>query len=97
MSDIQNLLEEFIKASDYYAETMRTWARVHLDHQQGNASREDDAVADNARRHAFEEMQRLEQLVAMSSLEILSEESREVSPDIKPYDSDEIAHELGHD
>ena len=92
MIDAQNLLEEFIQASDRYAETMRTWAKVHLDWREGNAYFDENVAADVARRAALAEVQRLEHLIKGTSAETVGDVA--VTPEA--YDGAEIAKELGH-
>lgn len=95
MIDAQKLLEEFIQASDRYAETMRTWAKVHLDWREGNASLDEDVAADVARRAALAEVQRLEHLIKGNSADS-AEAVGGVAVTPESYDSAEIAKELGH-
>lgn len=95
MIDAPNLLEEFIQASDGYAEAMRTWAKVHLDWREGNASLDEDVAADVARRTALTEVQRLERLIKGKSADSV-ETVGDIAGTPGAYDGAEIAKDLGH-
>lgn len=54
---------EFIAAVEAYTKTLHTWRDVHLAWAKGDASIDEDRAADEARKAALKEVQRLQALI----------------------------------
>lgn len=84
---------EFIAAVEAYTKTMHTWAEVHLAWSKDEATIEQDRVADEARRAALAEVQRIEAtMVKYGNKQQYRDQEAEA---YDPYDHEAAANDLG--
>ncbi|PVZ55200.1 hypothetical protein [Arthrobacter sp. H-02-3] len=83
---------EYIKAAEAYADTLRNWAKVHLAWSNGEATIEQDREAYAQRQAAFEAFKRAEAKLSPRA------DEREINRAVNDYayDIDALADEPNH-
>lgn len=83
---------EFIAAVEAYTKAMHTWAEVHLAWSKDEATIEEDRAADEARKAALKEVQRIEATIKPKYGNKKQYQDQEAEA-YDPYDHETLANE----
>ncbi|MFD0044727.1 hypothetical protein ACFVGV_06005 [Pseudarthrobacter scleromae] len=86
--------DELVAAAEAYTNAMHTWIKVHLAWSKGEATIEQDRAADEARRAALAEVQRIEAIIKPKYGNKKQYQDQEAEA-YDPYDHEAAANDLG--